>query len=279
MPGYLRAVHEEHNSRLDDLRSIAVTAVQSAMEVVREWRERGIDLGVRVVDAESLYDCYETAVDDAAEAAVLEVLRGSDPATPAVSDASEGGDRAGRVWLVDPIDGTTNLILGESFVAVTLALLDGNQLLVAATGCPFTGEVWSAVHGRGTYYDGRRVEVRERPRSSRVLALDPATPPPSQLAVWQRVRDLVGECGEVAPRASIALALAHVSSGQFDGFVQVGGSPMQDFAAGTLLVREAGGLVSGADGRTQPWLASVVIAGTPKTHRDLRGALSGFSLG
>jgi fructose-1,6-bisphosphatase/inositol monophosphatase family enzyme len=50
---------------------------------------------------------------------------------------------------------------------------------------------------------------------------------------------------------------------------------VQDFAAGVLLVRDAGGLVTGVDGRSEPWLSSVVIAETPQTHRDLRDALNG----
>lgn len=229
---------------LDELREIAVQAVQSAMDLIAAWRERGDDLGVRVVQAESEYDKYVTAVDDAAEAAVLDVLRVADAATPAVGEVSGGEATAcDRVWVIDPIDGTTNLVRGDSFVAVTLALLEHGQPLVGATGCPFTGELWSAARGSGAHgRDVRRLEVRDRPRAARRVALDPATPPPAQRAFWESARAHASEtCNEIAPRASIALALAYVAAGVFDGFVQLGGSPVQDFAVGTLLVREGRG--------------------------------------
>ena len=228
-------------------------------------RASGADLGLRVVEAESLYDRFVTAVDDAAEAAILNVLR----------DA--GSD---RTWVIDAIDGTTNLVLGDPYVGVTLALVERGEPLVAATGCPFTGEIWSAALGCGAFdFEGRRLGLSHRPPESRRIALDPASPPPPQRAVWESARDRIAETfAEVVLRASIALALAHVASGEFDGFVQIGGSPVEDFAAGTLLVREAGGLVTGLDGQAAPWGASVVIAGPPRTHRELQQALSGVSL-
>jgi len=224
-------------------------------------RAQGGDLDIREVEAESEYDRYVTAVDDAAEAAVVDVLRASD-----VDELD---------WVVDPIDGTTNLVRGDSFVAVTLALLDGGRPLVGATGCPFTGELWSVARGRGAYDgSGARLAVRERPRAERRVALDPASAPPARAAGWEAAHAAAAEtCAEVAPRASIALALAYVAAGIFDGFVQLGGSPVEDFAAGTLLVREAGGLVSGLDGRAEPWCADLVIAGTPKTYVELQAAL------
>jgi fructose-1,6-bisphosphatase/inositol monophosphatase family enzyme len=84
--------------------------------------------------------------------------------------------------------------------------------------------------------------VRDRPPAARRVALDPATRPLTQHELWESIRTAAAEtCAEVAPRGSIALGLAHVAAGIFDGFVQFGGSPVQDFAAGTLLVREAGG--------------------------------------
>lgn len=263
---------------LEELREVASRAVRSGMDVVRDWRDRGEDLGVRVVPAASLYDQYVTAVDDAAGVSVVGVLRNADLGARVLGDLSDGDTRTGRVWVVDPVDGTTNLVVGDSFVGVTVALLVNGQLLVGATGCPFTGELWSAAQGLGAHdRSGRRLRLVEHSRDARRIAFDPAAPPSSQRAFWDAARARVaGVCTEVTPRASIALALAYVAEGSFDGFVQIGGSPVQDFAAGALLIREAGGLATGLDGCLDVWRSDVVVAGTRQTHRDLRAALHGL---
>jgi myo-inositol-1(or 4)-monophosphatase len=73
------------------------------------------------------------------------------------------------------------------------------------------------------------------------------------------------------------LALAYVAGGQLDGFVQLGGSQAQDLAAGILLIQEAGGKISGLDGREDVWNSGVVTAGTPEAYEDLKIAFQGFS--
>jgi myo-inositol-1(or 4)-monophosphatase len=158
---------------------------------------------------------------------------------------SRAATRADRVWVVDPVDGTTNLLLlGDSFVGVTVALLVDGRPVVGATGCPFTGELWSAAQGLGADdRSGRRLEVVERPPGTRRIALDPAVSGPDHLATWDAARLRLTEAfEEVEPRSAIALELAYVAVGIFDGLVQIGGSPVQDFAAGVLLIREAGGV-------------------------------------
>src|SRR5206468_11592722 len=92
---------------LAELRELAVRSVEAGMDVVREQRQLGEELDVRVVGAASVYDRYVTAVDDASEAAVLGVL----------GRAAPPGE---CVWVVDPLDGTTNFVHGDPFCAVTV---------------------------------------------------------------------------------------------------------------------------------------------------------------
>ena len=263
--------------RPEGLRDVAARAVQAGMDVVRDWRERGEDVGAQL-SADSSGDQYATAVDDAAEAAVAGVLRSADPSTPVVGDILDRATPCERVWVVDPVDGTMNFVLGDSFVAVTVALLVNGRPVVGATGCPFSGELWSAAEGRGAYdLSGRRLEVVEPPRGTQRIALDPAASGPEHLETWNAARSRLAEAFEnVEPRAAIALELAYVAAGVFDGLVQVGGSPVQDFAAGVLLIREAGGVVTGLDERVDVWLSDVVVAGTPTTYHDLREVLHGL---
>src|SRR5215207_366211 len=200
---------------LTALRMIAIQSVEAGMRVAKDWRDQGADLQVRVTDAVSEYDRYVTAVDHAAEAAITDIIRHHDPDAIIIGEEAVEGTMTGRVWVVDPIDGTTNLVRGSSFVSIAVALLIDGRPAVAATGCPFTGELWSATAGFGTFdRSGKKVALRNRPTADRIIALDPASATPGQEAWWsdahRRITDI---CGEVAPRASIALALAYVAGG------------------------------------------------------------------
>jgi myo-inositol-1(or 4)-monophosphatase len=261
---------------LEPLRGIAIFAVQAGMEVVARSRVRRKDVESAVGGSQA--DQYAAYVDSAAEQAVAGVLGRADPRIPVVGDLPGGVGHVERAWIVDPVDGTTNLVRGDSFVGVTVAMLVDGQPVVGATGCPFTGELWSAAIGLGAYDgSGSRLDLEEPTSGRRRVVLDPAASDPEHLATWDAVRRRVHRrFGNVELRSAIALELALVAAGVFHGLVQVGGSPVQDFAAGVLLVREAGGLITGLDGREDVWLADIVVGGTPITHHALREALQEF---
>jgi fructose-1,6-bisphosphatase/inositol monophosphatase family enzyme len=148
----------ESAADLKALRMIAIQSVEAGMRVAKDWRDQGADLQVQVTDAASEYDRYVTAVDHAAEAAITDIIRQNDPDAIIIGEQAVDGTMTGRVWIVDPIDGTTNLVKGSSFVSVAVALLIDGRPAVAATGCPFTHELWSAAAGFGTF---DRMGVRE----------------------------------------------------------------------------------------------------------------------
>jgi myo-inositol-1(or 4)-monophosphatase len=264
-------------NNLTDLRSTAAEAVLAGMNIIREWRESGRDIQAQHTGLRP-GDDYTTAVDNAAESAVMEVLQKSCPGTPIFGEMSGGDVSALEVWVIDPMDGTTNFVAGGSFVSVTVALLVNGQVVVGATGCPFTGEIWSAAKGQGTYDTrGNLLTIAVRPTGSEYIALDPVQSGPETLATWNEVvKRLEQASKDVKPLPSIALEMAYVAAGKFDGFVQIGGptgSPIQDFAAGTILIREAGGIVTGIDGNTNPWESSMVIAGAPAVYTQLKKLL------
>jgi myo-inositol-1(or 4)-monophosphatase len=217
-------------------------------------------------------------VENAAETAIARSLREADPDVPVIGDVFGGETHFEPVWVVDPVDGTGNLAAGDSFVAVTAALLVHGRPVAGATGCPFTGELWAAARGLGASdRSGRRLGVVERPAERWRIALDPAESGPEHRARWKAAQAQLREAfGAVEARSAIALELAYVAAGTFDALVQVGGSPVQDFAAGVLLVREAGGLVTGIDGRDDVWLSDAVVAGTPAAYEAVRELLHGL---
>jgi myo-inositol-1(or 4)-monophosphatase len=243
---------------LEQIREVSIAAVQAGMDVVRDWRG---DLGMRLVPtAGGTYDAYRTAVDDAADIAIRRVLAAS---------ATEGD------WVVDAVDGTTNLVRGDPFVGLTVALLVDGQPVAGATGCPFTDELWSAARGLGAYdRTERRLRVVPRPRGEWRIALDPAESGPRHRERWNAVHDrLTDRFGGVELRSAISLEFAYVAAGRFDGLVQIGGSPVEDFAAGVLLVREAGGIAEGLRGSAAVWEDEVVLAASPAVWPALKEIL------
>jgi len=245
--------------------------------VIKEWRASGRDIKALNTGGEP-GDEYVTVVDNAAEKAMIEVLRQASPDTPIVGEMSGGSLDAERVWVIDPMDGTTNFVMGKSFVAVTLALLVDGLPVVGVTGCPFTGELWCAVKGSGAYDNsGHRIVVRPRAKGHERIVLDPQVSGERTLAMWTEVfQQLTNTFKEVQPLSAIALELAHVAAGDYDGFVQIGGSSVQDFAAGALLIREAGGVITAIDGSDKVWDSKMVVAGPPETHRQLLELLEGL---
>src|SRR5207248_6202049 len=120
----------------------AARAVEAGMDVVRQWRPG------------------DEAPDAAAEAAMIAVLERDDAGTAIAGEISGGESGGDRVWVVDPVDGTENLLRGDRFVAVTLALLVDGGPAAGATACPFTRELWTAARGKGAYdRSGRRLTV------------------------------------------------------------------------------------------------------------------------
>ncbi|HXG68243.1 MAG TPA: inositol monophosphatase [Blastocatellia bacterium] len=258
------------DKRQNELRSIAVQAVISGMDVIKTWRESGNDIAAQHTGLQP-GDDYITAVDYAAEAAVIEVLQRLSPNISIVGEMSGGHIGKEPVWVIDPMDGTTDFVSGGSFVAVTVALLDQGQPIIGATGCPFTGEVWSAAKGFGASdIANRHLRIDSPPIGRGRIALDPVKSGITTLKIWTEIMErLANTFEEVQPLPAIALEMAYVAAGKFDGFVQIGGSPIQDFAAGTLLIREAGGIITGIDGNPNPWESNIIVAGRLQVYRQL----------
>ena len=230
-------------------------------------------LGAQVAGTKSsptdVVTAADTAVEEQIRAAVAEVRPGD------AIVGEEGVDAAGTSglrWVVDPIDGTVNYLYGRSAYAVSIAVEDDAGALVAVVHAPVSGETWTARRGAGAFLDGEPIRTTDaadlgsalvatgfgyraqrRARQAEVVA-----------AVLPRVRD-------IRRAGAASLDLCDVACGRLDGFFEQGLQPW-DLAAGRLVVTEAGGVVSGLDGR-EPGEAMVVAAGAA-LHRPLESLLS-----
>jgi myo-inositol-1(or 4)-monophosphatase len=219
-----------------------------------------------------------TAVDEAAERAISEIIRSVFPGDRIVGEElSSERVHTGRRWYVDPIDGTTNFVHGHPFVCVSIAFADDDGPAAAIVHAPLLGEIYRATRGGGAWIDGRRLRVTRTDDPARALL---ATGFPfkggkgSLDAYMLLVADAVRGTRDVRRAGSAALDLAFVAAGRVDGFFELGLAPW-DVAAGMLLVAEAGGRVTGWPGDAQPPLhTGRILATNGGIHRWMETLLA-----
>lgn len=248
------------------------TAVKAARKAGAIINRASLDLDLVRVSAKGRSD-FVTEVDRAAEAAIIDTLKQAYPSHAILAEESgasnpEGGQE--YLWIIDPLDGTTNFIHGFPQYAVSIALQHRGQITQACVYDPTRNELFTATKGRGAYLDDRRIRVSRRSKLSESLI---GTGFPfrqlEHLDEYVRMFKKITEAtaGIRRPGAA-ALDLAYVAAGRFDGFWEFGLSPW-DMAAGSLLITEAGGMVSDFTGE-QNWLASgQIVCGNPKVFSQL----------
>lgn len=216
---------------------------------------------------------WVTSADWESEAVIRASLERATPDIPIVGEEG-GGDRGPMYWTVDPIDGTTNFLVGFPVVAVSVALVVEGRPEVAAIRAPLLDLAFSAVRGRGARCGDRSMTVstREPGRAIVAMALPFRESPllPRYLAALQAAFE---RTEDVRRAGAAALDLAWVAAGVFDGYFELNQSEW-DVAAGALLVEEAGGVVTDWEGGPD-YLSGNVIAGSPATHAVLLEAVLG----
>ena len=220
---------------------------------------------------------WVTAADLASEAAVREVLERETGI--AVFGEEFGGDRAETCWLVDPLDGTANFVHGFPIVGVSVALVADGVPVVGVVHAPMLGDVYSACIGRGAFHNGEPIQVSARPSERGICATGfPFRAKRQRLAEYLPVFERALRTFEDLRRAGAAsLDLAWTSAGVYDSYFEQNLGTW-DVAAGALLVREAGGVVTDWQGDDRAWLESGdVVAGPPEVHTRLLALIAGDS--
>ena len=230
---------------LEGALNIAVkTARQAGQVILRHLNRVG---SIPVVEKER--NDFVSEVDRAAEAEIVRELKRSFPRHGILAEESgQTGKKTERFcWVVDPLDGTHNYLRGFPHYAVSIGLLEHGEPRVAVVFDPLRNELFTAIKGRGTQLNERRVRVANRPGLKDALL---ATGFPYRQrkrldAHLSMVSALLQEheAADIRRTGSAALDLAYVACGRLDGFWEFGLQPW-DLAAGWLLVREAGGKLS-----------------------------------
>ncbi len=248
------------------LLAIAITAAQRGGEVLRHRFGR---LEAGEVEEKGRNDWVSSA-DLAAEEAIVGYLRAATPSVGILAEEGGAAGSAGTRWVVDPLDGTANFVHAFPHFAVSIALVVDGQVEVGVIYDPMRDETFAALRGSGAFRNGRPLRVSARPGLAGAFV---TTGFPFRVAkhidTYLRVfREVFFRAGAVRRPGAAALDLAHVGAGIFDAFFEFSLSPW-DIAAGTLIVREAGGLVTNLDGDEDVFARGNVVAGAPGVHGEL----------
>jgi len=254
---------------IDPAVNIAVKAARRAATIINQAANQ---LDLLNIETKAHND-FVTEVDRAAEAAIVGILREAFPEHGILAEeAGQAGDGSGSeyVWLIDPLDGTTNFIHGFPQYAVSIALTRKGVPEHAVIFDPVSNELFTASRGRGAYMNDRRIRVSRCQRLADAL-LGTGFPfrqfahVDAYLAMF---RELTQRSVGLRRAGAAALDLAYVASSRLDGFWEIGLSPW-DMAAGALLIQEAGGFVADFDGEGGYLKSGNIVAGTPKVFTEL----------
>jgi myo-inositol-1(or 4)-monophosphatase len=222
---------------------------------------------------------FVTHADRESEERIIAAIRGRFPRDTFLGE--EGGRREGhdgdRVWIIDPLDGTSNFVSGFPFWCVSIAAREGGCLAAAIVWDPLRGEMYAAERGSGAWRNDTRLSVSGRPSLDGAFV---ATGFPfrnrQKIDDYLRLFKAVFLHARAIRRAgSAALDLAYVASGVFDGFFEFRLAPW-DVAAGALLIEEAGGRITDFDGGARYLDSGNVIAGAPGVAAGLLGVADGI---
>jgi myo-inositol-1(or 4)-monophosphatase len=214
---------------------------------------------------------FVSEADRKAEQAVIATIQKHYPDHSILAEESGAQGDSDYVWVIDPLDGTTNFLHRFPVFCVSVGLMHKGRLEHGAVYDPMRQELFTASRGQGAHLDGRRIRISKNIQLERAL-IGTGFPfresnrslPPYMKMLEQAIRNTAG----VRRAGAAALDLCYVAAGRLDAFWETGLS-IWDMAAGALIIREAGGIISGLDGSEDFLESGHVLAGSPKIYSAL----------
>jgi myo-inositol-1(or 4)-monophosphatase len=222
---------------------------------------------------------FVTEVDKAAEASIIDMLKTAYPDHAILAEESGASsnlnDDNENVWIIDPLDGTTNFIHGFPQYAVSIALQQRGQITQAVIYDPTRNELFTASKGAGAFLNDKRIRVSKRDKLANGLIGTGF--PYSDLSYMDEYmtmfRAMTEKSAGLRRPGSAALDLAYVAAGRLDGFFELRLKPW-DLAAGALMISEAGGIVSDFEGESSYLQYGDLVAGSPKVFVQMLNVLT-----
>ena len=257
--------------------NVAIKAARAAGAIINR---AALDVESVRVSQKQVND-FVTEVDQAAEQVIIETLLGAYPGHGIWAEESgreHGAKDSECVWIIDPLDGTTNFIHGLPIYSVSIALAVRGKIEQAVIYDPSRNDLYTATKGRGAYMNNRRLRVAKRTRLQECLI---ATGFPYRFdddinTYLRMLGDIMQRTAGLRRPGSAALDLANVAAGFTDGFFELGLQPW-DVAAGSLLITEAGGLVGNLSGDANFLEQHECLAANPRIYGQLVAVLGKYS--
>ncbi|MFM8898739.1 MAG: inositol monophosphatase family protein [Burkholderiales bacterium] len=262
---------------LHPMLNVAIKAARAAGAIINR---ASLDLDLIKVNTKSPND-FVTEVDQAAEQAIIEVLLTAYPGHGILAEESgrtHGAKDSDYVWIIDPLDGTTNFIHGFPVYAVSIGLSVKGQIQQAVVYDPCRNDLFYASKGRGAFLNDKRLRVSKRNRMNDALIGTgfPFRKGDNFKRYVAMFETIMTQCAGLRRPGAAALDLCYVAAGYYDGFFETGLSPW-DIAAGSLMITEAGGLIGNFTGEADFLYQREVVAGNPKIFAQLVPLLAPYS--
>ena len=257
--------------------NMAIKAARAAGAIINR---AALDVEAVRVSNKQVND-FVTEVDQQAEQAIIETLLTAYPDHGILAEESGneyGNKNSNFVWIIDPLDGTTNFIHGFPVYCVSIALAVDGRIEQAVVYDPSRNDLFTSTRGRGAFLNERRIRVSKRTmlRDSLISTGFPFRPGDNFKHYMAMLGDVMQRTSGVRRPGAAALDLADVAAGFSDGFFETGLN-IWDVAAGSLLVTEAGGLVGNFTGEADFLEQREILAGSPRIYGQLVPVLGKYS--
>lgn len=246
--------------------NIAVKAARRAGNLIHRATDRIDHLTV----TKKSHADFVSEVDRAAEQTIIQTLLEAYPDHAILAEESGAQGQSEYVWIIDPLDGTTNFLHGIPQYAVSIALQHKGVLTQAVVYDPTKNDLFTATRGRGAFLNDKRIRVSKRTKlaDSLIGTGFPYTRFEHMDAYLGIFKDVMQQTAGLRRPGAASLDLAWTAAGRYDGFFETGLKPW-DIAAGCLLITEAGGMVSDLAGSDTFLKTGHLCAGNPDIHPQL----------
>jgi myo-inositol-1(or 4)-monophosphatase len=225
------------------------------------------------VEAKGKHDVV-TATDRASEQEIINCISSHFPKHTIVAEESGTHDNQSEyVWIIDPLDGTSNFVTGNPYFSVSIALAYKNEVNVGVVFNPITNELYVAKKGCGAYVNGEKINVSEKSDlTDSIVTCAYAAEDETIVAGLEMIKNLALNSRKVIINFSPALDLCNIARGRIDGIVDAGTEP-EDHAAGCLILSEAGGMVTNFDNNEWDVSKVGILAANKELHSKLRNMI------